>query len=149
MPFLFQDYTSPFHYHAQVKISLMENFRDFSVGPDPFGQIWHAHFKYLQTGISIRHSNSVDVCYILENGSERIHKTAVMQNADLRAYAARTGRIMSDSWCSRLAMCKLRYIIETAEDLEKDYLPVTAHEIEEFDSRIKKWEDEWVKKHAV
>ena len=62
---------------------------------------------------------------------------------------ARTGRTVSDSWCSRIALCKLRYIIETAEDLEKDYLPVSAHEIEEYDSKIKKWEDEWGKKHAA
>ena len=40
-------------------------------------------------------------------------------------------------------------MIETAEDLEKEYLPVTAQEIEEFDSKIKKWEDEWGKEHAA
>ncbi len=41
-------------------------------------------------------------------------------------------------------------VIETApEDLEKEYLPVTAQEIEEFDSKIKKWEDEWGKEHAA
>ena len=127
----------------------MENFRDFEVGPDPFGEKWQVHFKYLQTGISIRHSNSVDVCYVLDNGSTRMQKTVVIQNADLRAYAARTGRPVSDAWCSRIAMCKLRYVIETAEDLEKDYLPVTARDIEEYDSMIKKWEEEWVKKHAA
>jgi hypothetical protein len=127
----------------------MENFRDLKLGPDPFGQTWHARFKYLQTGISIRHSDSVDVRYILENGGESTQKTIVMQNSDIRAYAARTGRPVSDAWCSRIAMCKLRYVIESAEDLEKDYLPVTAQEIEEFDSRIKKWEDEWGKEHAA
>jgi hypothetical protein len=127
----------------------MENFRDFEVGPDPFGEKWLVHFKYLQTGISIRHSNSVDVCYVLDNGSAQTHKTVVIHNADVRAYAARTGRPVSDAWCSRIAMCKLRYVIETAEDLEKDYLPVTAREIEEYDSKIKKWEEEWVKQHAA
>jgi hypothetical protein len=127
----------------------MENFRDFEIGPDPFGQTWQAHFKYLQTGISIRHSNTVDVRYVLDSGTDRTQKTVVIQNADIRAYAARTGRKISDSWCSRIAMCKLRYVIETAEDLEKDYLSVTAREIEEFDSKIKAWEDEWVKKHAA
>jgi hypothetical protein len=128
---------------------LMENFRDFEVGPDPFGQTWRAHFKYLQTGISIRHSNSVDVCYILDSASEHTHKTVVIQNADIRAYTERTGRKISDAWCSRIAMLKLRYVIETAEDLEKDYVPVTAREIEEFDAKIKKWEDEWPAKHAA
>ncbi len=127
----------------------MQNFRDLKLGPDPFGRMWHAQFKYLQTGISIRHSDSVDVCYILDNGDERVRKTVVIQNADIRAYGARTGRPVSDAWCSRIAMCKLRYVIETAEDLEKEYLPVTAQEIEEFDSKIKKWEDEWGKEHAA
>ena len=126
----------------------MENFREFAVD-DPFGQKWHAHFKYLQTGISIRHSNSVDVCYILDSGSEQIHKTVVIPNADIRSYATRTGRPISDAWCSRIAMLKLQYVIETAEDLEKDYVLVTAREIEEYDSKIQKWEQEWVKRHAA
>jgi hypothetical protein len=128
---------------------LMENFRDFEAGPDPFGRTWHVQFKYLQTGISIRHSDSVDVRFILDNGETPVQKTVVIQNADIRAYGARTGRPVSDPWCSRIAMCKLRYAIGTGEDLEKDYLPVTAHEIEEFDSQIKKWEDDWGKKHAA
>jgi hypothetical protein len=126
----------------------MENFRDFDAGHDPFGRTWHAQFKYLQTGISIRHSDSVDVCFILDNGDERVKKTVVMGNADIRAYGARTGRIVSDPWCSRIAMCKLRYAIETGEDLEKDHLPVTAREIEDFDSKIKQWEAGWGK-HAA
>jgi hypothetical protein len=127
----------------------MQNFRDLKLGPDPFGRTWHAQFKYLQTGISIRHSDSVDVCYILDNGDERVQKIVVIQNADIRAYGARTRRPVSDAWCSRIAMCKLRYVIETAEDLEKEYLPVTAQEIEEYDSKIRKWEDEWGKEHAA
>src|ERR1700748_459500 len=109
----------PEHPTPQAKISLMENFRDFEVGPDPFGQTWHAQFKYLQTAISIRHSDSVDVRYILESGSERIQKTVVIQNADIRAYAKRTGRPVSDAWCSRIAMCKLKQVIETAEDIDR------------------------------
>lgn len=127
----------------------MENFRDFNAGMDPFGRIWHAQFKYLQTGISIRHSDSVDVRYVLDNGEEQIQKTIVMQNADVRAYSRRTGRPVSDAWCSRIAMLKLTECVETAEDLEKDYLLITPAEIEKFDSRIKKWEDEWPNKHAA
>lgn len=128
---------------------VMENFRDFNAGIDPFGRTWHAQFKYLQTGISIRHSDSVDVCFILDNGEEHVRKIVVIQNADIRAYGARTARPVSDPWCARIAMCKLRYAVSTAEDLEKEYLPVTAREIEEYDSRIKKWEDEWGSQHAA
>jgi hypothetical protein len=127
---------------------LMENFRDFSAGPDPFGRKWHAQFKYLQTGISIRHSDSVDVCWVLDNGDEKVKKVAVIQIADLREYSRRTGRPVSDPWCARIAMCKLTDAIGTGEDLEKEHLPVTARDIEEYDARIKRWEDEWGK-HAA
>ena len=127
----------------------MENFREFDAGPDPFGRTWHAMFKYLQTGISIRHSDSIDVCYVLDNGEERLQKVVVIQHADIRAYAKRTGRKVSDTWCSRLAVLKLRHVIETAEDLEKDYLGVTTDEIGEFDARIQQWETEWVRSHAA
>jgi len=134
---------------ATLKYSVMVNFRDFDAGPDPFGRTWHAQFKYLQTGISIRHSDSVDIRYVLDNGEEQLQKTIVIQNADIRAYAARTNRPVSDPWCSRLAVCKLRDSIATGEDLEKDYLPLTSREIEQYDSKIKKWEDDWVGKHAA
>ena len=133
----------------QAKILLMENFRDFDAGADPFGRTWHAQFKYLQTGISIRHSDSVDVRFVLNNGDEQTQKTVVIQNAEIRAYGKRTGRTVSDPWCSRIAMCKLRHAISTAEDLEKDYLPVTANEIAEYDAIVKKWEDQWTANHAA
>jgi hypothetical protein len=127
----------------------MENFRDFEAGTDPFGRTWHAQFKYLQTGISIRHSDSVDVRFVLDNGEEQMQKTVVIPNADLRAYGKRAGRTVSDAWCSRLAMCKLNHVIATAEDLEKEYLQVTPAEIEEYDAKIRKWEENWVNTHAA
>src|SRR5438270_13783084 len=114
----------------------MENFRDFDAGTDPFGRTWHSQFKYLQTGISIRHSDSVDVRFVLNNGEEQMQTTIVIPNAEIRAYAKRTGRPISDPWCSRIAMCKLRHAITTAEDLEKDYLVVTPHDIAEYDAMI-------------
>lgn len=128
---------------------LMENFRDFTAGADPFGRTWHANFKYLQTGISIRHSDSVDVCFILDSGEEHLRKVVVMQNADLRAYSKRTGRPIDDPLCSRIALCKLKHAVETAEDLEKEYLPVTAREIEEYGSKIREWEEKWAREHAA
>lgn len=132
------------------KMEKMENFRDFEAGPDPFGRKWHVLFKFLQTAISIRHSDSVDVRFILSSGDENMQKTIVLQNADLRAWAAAgSDRKLSDTWCCRVAMCKLRKSIETAEDLENDYLMVTRPELDEFGSGIKAWEAAWVKKHAA
>jgi hypothetical protein len=130
----------------------MENFRDFEIGPDPFGRTYHVLFKYLQTAISIRHSDSVDVCFILEGGGDgdaRLIRTIVIPHADMRAYAQRSGRKVSDSWCSRLAACKLRNAVETGEDIDKEFLIMTPREIEEYDSAIRKWEEEWLKAHAA
>jgi hypothetical protein len=127
----------------------MENFRDFQLGPDPFGRTWHVLFKYLQTGISIRHSDSVDVCFVIESGEEKAQKTVVLSHPEIRGFSKRTGRVITDTWCSRMAACKLRQAIENFEDMDKDYLAVTPNEIEEFDAAIRKWEAEWIRTHAA
>lgn len=137
----------------------MENFRDFEIGPDPFGRTFHVLFKYLQTAISIRHSDSVDVCFILEsqedqnpegqNPQEKMIRTVVIPHADIRAFSKRTGRAISDAWCSRIAVCKLRKAIETGEDIDKEYLIVPPQELEKFDAAISRWEQEWLKSHAA
>jgi hypothetical protein len=127
----------------------MENFRDFNVGPDPFGRTWHVLFKYLQTAISIRHSDSVDVCFILETTGEKMLRTVAVPHADLRAWAQKAGAKLTDAWVSRIAMCKLRNAIETGEDIDKEYLLVTPKEIAEFSDAISAWEKEWLKAHAA
>lgn len=127
----------------------MENFRDFQLGPDPFGRTWQALFKYLQTGISIRHSDSVDVCFVIASGDERAQKTVVLSLPGIREFSKRTGREVTDTWCSRMAACKLRQVIERGEDMDKEYLVVTPLEIEEYDAAIRKWEAEWIRTHAA
>ena len=127
----------------------MENFRDFEIGPDPFGRTFHVLFKYLQTAISIRHSDSVDVCFLLESGEERLVRTVVIPHAEIREYCKRTGRKVTDAWCSRIAMCKPRNAVETGEDIDKEYLPVPPAELQKYDSAISKWEAEWLKSHAA
>jgi hypothetical protein len=136
---------------AQAKIVSMENFRDFQLGPDPFGHTWHALFKYLQTGISIRHSDSVDVCFVVENedGGEKAHRVVVLSHPEIREFGKRTGRVITDTWCSRMAACKLRQTIVNGEDMDKEYLIVTPREIEEYDAAIRKWEAEWIRTHAA
>ena len=130
----------------------MENFRDFQLGPDPFGRVWHALFKYLQTGISIRHADSVDVCFVIEAADDsysRTQKIVVLSHPEIREFSKRTGRVITDTWCSRMAVCKLRQAIENGEDMDKDYLTVTPREIEEYDAAIRKWEAEWIRTHAA
>ena len=127
----------------------MENFRDFTLGPDPFGRTWHVLFRYLQTAISIRHSDSVDVAFLLTSGDEKMLRTVVLAHADLCAFSQRKGRKMDDAWCARLAYCKLRMMVETAEDLDKEYLVVSPDEIAAYDEKIRQWEDDFMRRHAA
>jgi hypothetical protein len=130
-------------------MTLMENFRDFEIGPDPFGRTWHVLFKYLQTGISIRHADSVDVCFLLTSGEETLKRVIVLPHAALLAYTKKKGTALNDTWCSRLAAFKLQHAVLNGEDLEKDYLVMSPEEIEQFDYSLRKWEDEWLRTHAA
>src|SRR5579885_673827 len=99
----------------------MLNFRQFEAGPDPFGRKYQVLLKWLQTAISIRHADTVDVKFVLidDTGAEA-QKTIALPHADLVAVSKETGRPMDDAWCARLAARHLIYLIDTSEDIEKD-----------------------------
>lgn len=107
----------------------MLNFRQFEAGPDPFGRKWQVYFKWLQTAISLRHSDTVDVKFVLENEGTRIQKQIAMPHADLLEVSRRAGYAMSDAWCSRLAADHLAHMIETGEDLDKDLVYLRLNEL--------------------
>jgi hypothetical protein len=53
--------------------------RLFEAGPDPFGRMWKVQFRWLQTGISIRHADTVDVNFwISTDGSEPEEKVIAL-----------------------------------------------------------------------
>ena len=113
----------------------MDNFRQLEAGPDPFGRTWQVDFKWLQTAISLRHSDTVDVKFVLRNG-ERIEKTIAMLHLDLLDLSKKTGRPMTDAWCSRLAALHLQRMIKTGEDLEKDLVTVSPADLAEYDGQL-------------
>lgn len=108
----------------------MLNFRQFEAGPDPFGHKYQVMLKWLQTAISIRHSDTVDVKFVLTDESGvRTEKTIAMQHADLLAVSKETGRTMDDPWCTRLAALHLVHLVETGEDMEKDLVTMTLPDL--------------------
>jgi hypothetical protein len=109
---------------------MLENFRDFQAR-DPFGELWQVAFLWLQTAISIRHSDSVDVKFALSNAGQRTEKVIALMHPDLLVLSRKTGRPITDPWCSRLAALHLVHMLETGEDMEKTL--VTAH-LEELES---------------
>ena len=114
----------------------MLNFRQFVIGPDPFGRHWRALFKWLQTAISLRHSDSVDVQFILETNGERAKKQIALPHADLLELSRRTGHPLDDAWCARLAASHLQRMVESGEDLEKDLVTVRLEELAAYAAEI-------------
>ena len=116
----------------------MLNFRQFEAGPDPFGHKFQVLFKWMQTAISLRHADTVDVKFILvdENGG-RTQKTIALPHADLLRVAAEVGRKVDDPWCSRLGAMHLRYLVESGEDIEKDLVTVSTAELKRYAEKLR------------
>ena len=111
----------------------MLNFRQFEAGPDPFGRKFQVMFKWLQTAISLRHADTVDVRFVLvDDQGGAIEKTIALPHADLMKVSKETSRPVDDAWCSRIAMKHLLHLIETGEDMEKDLVTLSLPEIREY-----------------
>jgi hypothetical protein len=103
----------------------MRNFRQFDAGPDPFGRTYHVLFKWLQTAVALRHSDTVDVKFILESEGAREEKAIALPHPALLELAAKTGLGVTDPWCARLAAAHLVRMISTGEDMEKDLVTLS------------------------
>jgi hypothetical protein len=109
---------------------MIENFRHFEAGPDPFGRVWQVEFRWLQTAISIRHSDSVDVKFQLSQGEEVQEKVVALMLPDLMALAKRADRAVSDAWCLKLAGLYLKYMIESDKDMDKTLVTAPLADLE-------------------
>ena len=108
-----------------------DNTRRFSAGPDPFGRVWEVEFRWLQTAISIRHSDSVDVKYVLwTEGEAKQEKVLALPHPALLALSAATGHALTDPWCMKLAASHLKYMITSGEDLEKPLVTLSAADLD-------------------
>jgi hypothetical protein len=120
----------------------MLSFREFEAGPDPFGRKFQVMFKWLQTAISLRGADTVDVKFILtdENGG-RAEKTIALPHASLLEVSRETGRNMDDPWCARLAAMHLLHVIESGEDMEKDLVTVLLADLKRYAGELARTEE--------
>jgi hypothetical protein len=119
----------------------MFNFREFEAGPDPFGRKYQVFFKWLQTAISIRHADTVDVRFVLADAEgNETQKTIALQHADLLRVSHDLGRSLDDPWCARIAALHLRYLIETGEDIEKNLVTVLPADLKRWAAEVAKLE---------
>jgi hypothetical protein len=119
----------------------MLNFRQFEAGPDPFGRKFQVFFKWLQTAISLRHADTVDVKFVLEDeDGGKIEKTIALGNADLLRLSRETSRALDDPWCARLAELHLLHLVQTGEDMEKDLVTVPWEHLVRYAAEIARLE---------
>jgi len=111
--------------------------RLFDAGPDPFGRMWRVQFRWLQTAISIRHADTVDVKFFVSSGDGPIEeKVIAIPHHALLDIARERGRKLSDPYCLRIAAAHLRHMIETSEDMEKTLVTIAATELAAYDSQL-------------
>ncbi len=115
---------------------MMENFRNFQAGPDPSGRTWQVEFAWLQTGIAIRHSDSVDVKFLLSDGSSAREKIIALPHPALLAQSRQTGKALSDPWCARLAALHLKNMVETGVDMEKTLIELSTDQVQAYDAML-------------
>jgi len=109
---------------------MLENYRRFSAGPDPFGRTWEVEFQWLQTGISIRHADTVDVkFYLWTAGEEKQEKIMALPHPALLQMSRESGRALTDPWCLKLAARHLEYMILSGEDLEKTLVTLSPDDL--------------------
>jgi len=114
----------------------MENFRHFRAGPDPFGRVWQVDLLWLQTATSIRHSDSVDVKFLLSGDDSQVEKMVSLQCPDLLELSRKSGRAVTDPWCMNLAAHHLASMVESGEDFEKPLVTVKPEELENYGAAL-------------
>jgi len=116
----------------------MESYRKFQAGPDPFGRIWDVEFQWLQTAISIRHADTVDVKFVIwtdganSDPEPRQERVIALPHPDLLSVTAEVGHALTDAFCGKLAGFHLAHMIETFEDMDKTLVTVSRAELLQY-----------------
>lgn len=110
---------------------MADHLRRFQAGPDPFGRTWEVEFRWLQTGISIRHADTVDVKFVIWTRDEpKQERVLALPHPLLLALGEKGGHALTDAWCLKLAAAHLKYMIESGEDLEKTLVTLGVADLE-------------------
>lgn len=112
--------------------------RLFEAGPDPFGRTWKVQFRWLQTGISIRHADTVDVKFFVSSeGFPTEEKVIALPHEQLLSLTSQSDRKLTDPLCMRIAAAHLTHMIETSEDMDKTLVTVLPAELASYFDQLK------------
>ena len=86
----------------------------------------------MQTGISIRHADTVDVKFVVwTEGEERQERVIALPHPDLLALSRETKHPLTDPWCLKMAASHLKRMIEAGEDMEKVLVALSPADLAE------------------
>ena len=117
---------------------MLPNFRGFQAGPDPFGRVWRVEFLWLQNAISIRHSDSVDVKFVVSSGDTRAESVVALGHPALLELSRKAGRPLTDPWCVRLAALHLKRLIEAGEGTERILVTPSLADLESYEAALRR-----------
>ena len=107
---------------------------------DPFDRAWQVEFRWMQTAISIRHADAVDVKFALLNEEGEQEKVIALPHRLLLELARNSGHELNDAWCLRIASAHLRGMIQSWADMDKTLVTLTAPELAEAAQHVKRIE---------
>jgi len=112
------------------------NYRDFEAGPDPFGHMWKVRFLWQQNAISIRHADTIDCKFVVDDGTGGAEKVVAIPHPLLLKLSASCGQPVTDPWVSKLAAAHLDRMIATGEDIEKTLVTMTASDLDQANGSV-------------
>ena len=115
---------------------MARSFREFDAGPDLFGKMWRARFVWLQTGIAIRHADTVDVKFFLSDGERTRELVVALPHPALLRLAADQGRPLTDPWCMKLAAQHVRHRVASGEDMETALVTVAEDQLRRYAAEL-------------
>jgi hypothetical protein len=101
---------------------------NFRVTSEITGESYQVEFCWLQTAISLRHSDTVDVKFLV-NG---VGKIVALPHAALEQACRQAGGPLTDDRCTQIAARHLREALQSGADAEKDLLTLTPARVEEL-----------------
>ncbi len=90
------------------------NYRHFEVRSRLNNQVYRCHFVYLQTAISLRHSDTVDVKFLVDGTGVVV----ALPHMAWVEYQNKTGRPLTDDLAAQVAAALLTEALERGDDME-------------------------------
>jgi hypothetical protein len=113
----------------------MFDFRQFEA-TDAFGHVCSVRFVWQQNAISIRHADTIDVKFTVNDGETKQEQVIALPHPLLKALCAKLSRALNDAWVNKLAALHLKKVIETGEDVEKELITMSAADLDRANQEL-------------